>query len=91
MSALPEWACTVADWLPVFVLLALIMTAAVTWLLCGDRARRLAAIVRHQDELIAVLERQLAESDEVIDRISGGTAEILAAVRGAHHREEGTR
>ena len=88
--AMPGWIYTVADWMPVFVLAALILTAAVTWLLCGERARRLAAVVARQDRTIAELETRLAEEQALVERLTGGTDDIIAAARGAHHRTEET-
>ena len=85
---MPTWAYTVADWMPLFVLAALILTAAVTWLLCGECARRLAAVVARQDRTIRDLEIQLAEEQDLVDRLTGGADDIITAARGAHHRTE---
>ncbi|WP_017612088.1 hypothetical protein [Nocardiopsis salina] len=86
--ALPSWMFTVADWMPMFVLAALVSTAAVSWLLCGERARRLAAVVTRQDRTIRELETRLAETEALVDRLTGGTDDIITAARGAHHRTE---
>ncbi|WP_152477088.1 hypothetical protein [Nocardiopsis salina] len=84
--AMPGWTYVVADWMPLFVLAALILTAAVTWLLCGECARRLAAVVARQDRTIRDLEIQLAEAEALLERLTGGADDIIRAARGAHHR-----
>ena len=49
--------------LPLLVLVALVGTAAVTWLLAGVRGRHLARVVRRQDRSIAALERLLSDAE----------------------------
>jgi hypothetical protein len=84
--------------LPILTAVALAGTALVTWLLAGARARHLARVVRRQDRTIAALEGRLtaAETDlaaeqTLVARLTAPAADLIADVRGAHHRQEESR
>ncbi|MEV2274066.1 hypothetical protein AB0I72_00640 [Nocardiopsis sp. NPDC049922] len=74
--------------LPVLTLIAVAGSGVTGYLLASERVRRQRRIIRRQDRTIAALEGQLSEAEDVVARVTGGTDDIIAAVRGTHHRQE---
>jgi hypothetical protein len=84
--------------LPILTAVALAGTALVTWLLAGARARHLSRVVHRHDRSLRALERRLTEAETdlaaeqtLVARLTAPVADIIADVRGAHHRQEESR
>ena len=78
--------------LPALVLVAIAGTAAVTWLATGTLARHRGRVNQRQGRSLVALEAQLskAEADlsaerELVARLTGPAAALLADVRGGDH------